>query len=47
MLKALADGATDPAALAALADHGLRATQEQLRGALGACTGLTRSIGNW
>jgi len=40
MLKALADGATDPAALAALADQRLRATPEQLRDALGACTGL-------
>jgi transposase len=38
MLKALADGATDPAALAALADRRLRATQ--LRNALGACAGL-------
>ena len=35
MLKALADGATDPAALAAMADRGLRATPEQLRDALG------------
>jgi len=40
MLKALADGATDPAALAALADQRLRATPEQLRDALGACTRL-------
>jgi transposase len=40
MLKALADGATDPAALAALADRRLRATPEQLRDALGACAGL-------
>jgi transposase len=37
MLKALAEGETDPAALAALADHRLRATPEQLRDALGAC----------
>jgi transposase len=40
MLKGLADGETDPAALAALADHRLRATQEQLRDALGACAQL-------
>jgi transposase len=40
MLKALAEGETDPAALAALADHRLRATPEQLRDALGACTEL-------
>jgi transposase len=40
MLKALADGETDPAALAALADHRLRATPEQLRDALGACQEL-------
>lgn len=40
MLKGLADGETDPAALAALADRGLRATPEQLRDALGACTQL-------
>jgi len=37
MLQGLAEGETDPAALAALADHRLRATQEQLRDALGAC----------
>jgi transposase len=37
MLKALAEGETDPAALAALADYRLRATPEQLRDALGAC----------
>jgi transposase len=35
MLKALAEGETDPAALAALADCRLRATPEQLRDALG------------
>jgi len=35
MLKAMAEGETDPAALAALADHRLRATSEQLRDALG------------
>jgi transposase len=40
MLKALADGETDPAALAALADYRLRATPEQLRDALGACQEL-------
>jgi transposase len=40
MLKALAEGETDPVALAALADHRLRATPEQLRDALGACTQL-------
>jgi hypothetical protein len=40
MLKALAEGETDPAALAALADGRLRATPEQLCDALGACTEL-------
>jgi len=40
MLKAVADGATDPAALAALADKKLRATQAQLCDALGACAEL-------
>src|SRR5262250_3245891 len=40
MLKALSDGETDPAALAALADQRLRATPAQLRDALGACTEL-------
>jgi transposase len=40
MLKALAEGETDPAALAALADYRLRAPQEQLRDALGACQEL-------
>jgi transposase len=40
MLKALADGETNPAALAALADVRLRATPEQLCDALGACTEL-------
>src|SRR5499433_4030910 len=40
MLKALADGEADPAALAALADQRLRATPAQLRDALGACTEL-------
>jgi Transposase len=38
MLKALADGETDPAVLAALADQRLRATPAQLHDALGACT---------
>src|SRR5690349_24079996 len=40
MLKVLADGETDPAALAALADQRLRATPAQLHDALGACTKL-------
>ena len=40
MLKALAEGETDPGVLAALADCRLRATPEQLRDALGACTEL-------
>src|SRR3989454_4935613 len=40
MLQALADGETNPAALAALADQKLRATPEQLCDALGACTDL-------
>jgi transposase len=40
ILKALADGETNPGTLAALADQRLRATQEQLRDALGACTEL-------
>jgi len=40
MLKALADGETNPATLAALADQRLRATPEQLCDALGACTEL-------
>jgi transposase len=40
MLKALADGETNPAALAALADRRLRATEEQLCDALGACQDL-------
>ena len=38
MLKALAEGETDPAAVAALADQRLRATPAQLHAALGACT---------
>src|SRR5262249_37578807 len=40
MLKALADGETDPVALAALADQRLRATPAQLVDALGACAEL-------
>src|SRR5712664_990670 len=40
MLKALAEGETNPAALAALADKNLRATPAQLCDALGACTEL-------
>src|SRR5215831_10677599 len=40
MLKALADGETDPAVLAAMADKKLRATQRQLSDALGASTEL-------
>lgn len=40
MLKALAEGETDAAVLAALADYRLRATPDQLRDALGACQGL-------
>ncbi len=40
MLQALADGDTDPAAVAALADQRLRATPEQLSDALGAATAL-------
>ena len=37
MLQALAEGETDPGALAAMADKRLEATPEQLRDALGAC----------
>ena len=40
MLKALSEGETDPAVLAAMADRRLRATQEQLRDALGASAQL-------
>lgn len=40
MLNALAEGETDPLALAALADYRLRATKAQLCDALGACTEL-------
>ena len=40
MLQALADGETEPARLAELADRRLRATPEQLCDALGACADL-------
>src|SRR6201981_309670 len=40
MLHALADGETDPAAVAALAHQRFRATPAELRDALGACTEL-------
>jgi transposase len=40
MLRAIAEGETNPAALAALADRRLRATPSQLCDALGACTEL-------
>jgi gluconate kinase len=40
MLQALADGETDPAVLAAMADKRLRATPAQLCDALGACSEL-------
>jgi transposase len=40
ILQALADGETDPATLAALADHRLRATAAQLSDALRACATL-------
>ena len=40
MLHALADGGTDPAAVAALAHQRLRATPAELRDALGACAEL-------
>ena len=40
MLRAIAEGETDPARLAALADERLRATSEQLCDALGACKEL-------
>jgi transposase len=40
MVQAVADGETDPTALAALANYRLRATQEQLRDALGTCQEL-------
>jgi transposase len=41
MLQALAEGETDPAAVAALADPSLRATREQLCDALTACVELS------
>jgi transposase len=40
MIEALADGETDPAAIAALANQRLRATKAQLSDALGACREL-------
>jgi transposase len=40
MLKAIAEGATDPSAVAARAHHRLRASQEQWCDALGACRDL-------
>src|SRR5215469_1807868 len=40
MLEAVADGATDPAAIAELANQRLRATAAQLRDALGTCREL-------
>jgi transposase len=43
MLKALGDGETDAAVLAGLADRRLRASQEELRDALGACAQLHSS----
>src|SRR5881227_1390512 len=42
MLKALAEGETDPASLAAMADRNLRATAAQLCDALVACAQLRR-----
>lgn len=41
MLQALAEGEADPAALAALANYRLRASQQQLCDALGACQELS------
>ena len=46
MLQALAEGETDPKALAALADQRLRATSAQLRDVLGA-SDSTRSTAGW
>ena len=40
MLRAVARGETDPAAVVALGSHRLHATPDQLRDALGACTDL-------
>ncbi len=42
MLQVLLEGETNAAALAALADPWLRASQEQLRDLLGACSQLNR-----
>jgi transposase len=42
MLQALADGESDPATLASLADQRLRATAAQLGDAFSACTSLNR-----
>ena len=47
MLQAVAEGATSPEAIAALADHRLRATAQQLCDALGACRDLIPSIGSF
>ena len=41
MLKAVADGETNPETVAALADRGLRVTQEQLQDVLGVCRELS------
>jgi transposase len=41
MLQAIADGETNPHALATMADHRLRARPEQLSDALGACQALS------
>jgi transposase len=41
ILEAVAEGATDPIAMAALADTKLRATPEQFRDALAACAHLS------
>ena len=46
MLQALADGETDPVALAALAESRLRATPDQLRNAFGACADLHATYGS-
>ena len=45
ILKALAEGETNPAVLAAMADKKLRATQAQLCDALGACTDFKPTYG--
>ena len=49
MLQAVADGESDPTALAALADSRLRATPDQLRNAFGACADLHPGwiVGRW